>query len=54
MDMEGIIFGIIILIILMAIYFLPTSIALSKKHKNTGAIAVINLFLGLTLFLVGL
>ena len=42
------IFIIIILIILMAIYFLPTSIASSKKHKNTGAIAVINLFLGWT------
>ena len=47
MDMK-IIFAIIILIILMAIYFLPTSIASSKKHKNTGAIAVINLFLGWT------
>jgi len=38
----------IILIPLIIVYFLPTMIASSRKHKNTGSIFIINLFLGLT------
>ncbi len=52
MDMK-IIFGIIGIIILIIfvkyVYFLPTNIASSKKHKNTGSIFALNLFLGWTL-----
>lgn len=36
------------LIILAAIYFLPTLIAMSRKRDNTGAIFALNLFAGWT------
>lgn len=40
------------LLVLLAIggvfYFLPTMIASSRGHHNTGAVAVINVFLGWT------
>lgn len=35
--------------IVLAIYFLPTTIADNKRHKNTTSIFVINLFFGCTL-----
>lgn len=43
--MEGFYLTLIVLIAL-GIYFMPLIIAASRKHKNTSAIAVINLFLG--------
>ena len=32
----------------LLIYFLPTVVASFRKHRNTGAIFVLNLFLGWT------
>lgn len=43
--MEGILF--IVGVVLM--YFLPTVVSASRGHKNTPAIVVLNLFLGWTL-----
>lgn len=36
-------------VIVLALYFLPSIIAASRKKKNTGAIFVVNFFLGWTL-----
>lgn len=38
--------GILIVLISLAIYFLPTILGYSKKKKNAGAILVLNLLLG--------
>jgi len=38
----------ILIIIANLIYFLPAIIAFSRKRKNSGAIFVLNLFLGWT------
>ncbi len=43
------IFGLIIIICLVLIYFLPTILANKRNHKNVPAIFVINFFLGWTL-----
>ena len=40
--------GIILFILSLAFYFLPTIIALARGHKNALAIALLNLFLGWT------
>jgi hypothetical protein len=40
--------GLILLLLGLALYFLPFLIALNRKHHNTGAIFVVNLFLGWT------
>lgn len=37
---------IILIIIFLLIYFLPTLVALARKKRNVGAIFVLNLFLG--------
>ncbi len=37
------------ILILIALYFLPTIVAASRKVVNLGSIVVINLFLGWTL-----
>jgi hypothetical protein len=37
------------LILLIGIYFLPTIVALSRKVRHQGSVAVLNLFLGWTL-----
>ncbi len=42
------IIGLGLLVIFLFIYFLPAYIANKKKKKNTGAIFVLNLFLGWT------
>ncbi|MEN8613689.1 superinfection immunity protein [Dehalogenimonas sp. THU2] len=42
------IFGIISFIISLVIYFLPTTIAIARKRRNTGAIFLLNLLLGWT------
>lgn len=41
--------GIIYLIIVLVVYFLPAIIAYQKKKKNQNAITVANLFLGWTI-----
>lgn len=38
------------LILILAVYFLPTLIALSRKRDNSGAIFALNLFAGWTFF----
>lgn len=35
-------------LLILGCYFLPTIVALSRSHPNSGAIVVINLFLGWT------
>lgn len=37
-----------IVLILLALYLMPTSIACARSHQNTGAIFVLNLLLGWT------
>jgi hypothetical protein len=37
------------LILLLALYFTPTIVAVGRKVVNTGSVVVINLFLGWTL-----
>lgn len=44
----GLVFA-IVAAIAMGIYFLPTTIADDKRHKNTTAIFVVNLFFGYTI-----
>ena len=41
--------GLIVLVILGALYFAPALIANNTKHHNAGAIFVLNLLLGWTL-----
>ncbi|MCP3471393.1 superinfection immunity protein [Bradyrhizobium sp. CCGUVB1N3] len=40
--------GLIVLAILIGCYFFPTLIALGRRHRNTLAIFLLNLFLGWT------
>ena len=42
----GSVFGIIVFIIALFVYFLPTLIALSRNHRNKLAIFLVNLILG--------
>ena len=37
-----------VLLVILAVYFAPTIIAVRGEHKNQGAIAVLNLLLGWT------
>ncbi len=41
--------ALITLVLVVAVYFFPTIIAGFRKHKNTLAIGLLNLFLGWTL-----
>lgn len=41
--------GFLIFIVLLALYFVPSMVAAERKHHNTSAIVVLNLFLGWTL-----
>jgi hypothetical protein len=45
--MEGLL-GLVIIAIIAAFYFIPTIVAASSNKRNTGAIFVLNLFLGWT------
>jgi hypothetical protein len=45
----AIIFWMVILLLATSIYFLPSLIALLRRHHNSGAIVALNLFLGWTL-----
>ncbi len=38
-----------IAVVLIALYFLPTIIALVRFHRNSAAVSIVNLFLGWTL-----
>lgn len=40
--------GLVALIALLVLYFLPSVIGVSRAHNNTAAIIVINIFLGWT------
>ncbi len=40
---------IILLLFVLAFYFIPTSIAMQRETKNLGAIVMINLFFGWTI-----
>ena len=42
--------GMIYLVLLISIYFLPSIVAACRKHVNFTAIFILNLFLGITLF----
>lgn len=42
--------GLLAVLILLAIYFLPTIIATFRGHKNALGVGLLNLFLGWTLF----
>ena len=48
--MEGVMGGVIVLLLLLVGYFLPFIIALARKHVDSTAIFVLNLFLGWTFF----
>lgn len=41
--------GLVVLVLLLALYFLPTAIASSRDHNNLGPIFLLNLILGWTL-----
>lgn len=47
-DGAGLVF-VLIAVVALVIYFLPTTIADYKRHKNTTSIFVVNLFFGCTL-----
>jgi len=40
--------GLIILILILAIYFLPAIVSWQRGHRNDNAIGMLNLFLGWT------
>jgi len=40
---------VIVLLLILIIYFLPTLIAYSREHLHRGAIVIFNIFLGWTL-----
>jgi len=42
------IFELLLVVLIFVIYFLPTLIAFLRKHKNSLAIFLLNLFLGWT------
>ena len=50
MDGVGTIIAIfVVLTVLLAVYFLPTIIAVCQSHRNTVSIVVVNFFLGWTI-----
>jgi Superinfection immunity protein/zinc-ribbon domain len=49
MAVPSIILGPFFLLIVVLPYFLPTIIAIAKKKRNAGAIALLNIFLGWTI-----
>ena len=40
--------SLLLLALVIALYFVPWLVAVSRKHNNAGAIAVLNIFLGWT------
>jgi len=44
----GSIFGIVVLVFSIALYFLPTIIAVLRHHRNALAVFLVNLFFGWT------
>jgi len=46
---DGVVAGLVLLSLLIALYFLPSIVAFYRKRYNTGAIFVLNLFLGWTI-----
>lgn len=43
-------FEVLLFLMLFFVYFVPTIVAYSRKHRNTLAIFILNLFAGYTLF----
>lgn len=41
--------GLVIVVVLLALYFAPTAVAFSRGHPHAASVLVINLFLGWTL-----
>ena len=46
---KAVVDGIVLLILALLAYFLPALVASQRRHRNRGAIMVLNLFLGWTL-----
>ena len=46
--MEGLTLGVLLIVVALVIYFIPTIVALNRGHRNTAAIFIANLFLGWT------
>ena len=45
-DVMDLVLGIFMLVLAGVIYFIPTIVAVSNDRQNTGAICLLNLFLG--------
>ena len=48
-DLFSVVLSLLLLLLVLIVYFLPTWIANSRSHKNNASIFVVNLFLGWTL-----
>lgn len=48
MSIQRLLVLILAIILIVSVYFLPTGIALLRRHLNTGAIFMLNLLLGWT------
>lgn len=48
MSIQRLLVVILAVILIVSVYFLPTGIALLRRHLNTGAIFMLNLLLGWT------
>ena len=49
MELYAVLF-VVLAILFLGLYFIPTYIALGKKHKNKGGVFLLNLVLGFTFF----
>ena len=45
---EGVLAGLGVILLGATVYFIPSIVARSKKHKNFSALLVLNIFLGVT------
>ena len=52
-DAPRLLAGFLLITLSLAVYFTPTLVAFGRDHYNRGAIFVLNLLLGWTLFGVG-
>jgi hypothetical protein len=46
---SGVILGFATILLFAVLYFVPMGIAIARKHRNTGAIVALNMFLGWTM-----
>jgi uncharacterized membrane protein len=47
-DDAGMTLGIVLILIWLCCYLIPTFVAMARSHRNTAPIAVLNVFLGWT------